>query len=246
MDRFKDMRRPRRSREVVKTDQEGPKKERAVGTKSPGTHTCNPLTLPDVPEGEDSTSYERHNHVLVAEWKKTSRNAMVVDELMSKTFAFRRRAILDDGCDVTALFTKFPFLQDPNQVNNYYLGMSECETLNILACNVFCCKCAIWMTTLKNMKIIVSFFVQLLKELERVTGVDTEEVKKNWMQKWAPKIFEQARIEISSGSAISSACKKIISLGEQSVACMYILQCCIIYTKDSHAFRISFPCYVWS
>ena len=43
MDRFKDMRRPRRVREGVKGDQEKPKKERVLAKKAPGAHTCNPL-----------------------------------------------------------------------------------------------------------------------------------------------------------------------------------------------------------
>ena len=85
MDCFKDMRRPRRAREEVKGDQVKPKKERVLAKKAPGAHTCNPaLALPEVPEGEDSTLYEHHNRVLVAEWKQTSRNTLVVEELMSK------------------------------------------------------------------------------------------------------------------------------------------------------------------
>ena len=70
------------------------------------------------PPGEDAVSFERHNRVLQNEWKKPSRNAMLVEQLMHKTFAMRRREIVENSCGVQMLFKKFPFLQDPEQVNN--------------------------------------------------------------------------------------------------------------------------------
>lgn len=57
---------------------------------------------------------------------------------------------------------------------------------------------------------MVYFFVQLLKELERVTGIDVEEATTKWTEKWALKIFQQAKLEISSGSARSAACADLI------------------------------------
>ena len=98
----------------------------------------------------------------------------------------------------------------------------------------------------------VSFFVQLLKELERVTGISGDVVKKTWIEKWSRKIFEQARIEISSGSAISEACKEVVLLGEQlittSLCCMYtVLFYTVVVPRKSttlHAFCISSPYHI--
>ena len=83
----------------------------------------------------------------------------------------------------------------------------------------------------------VSFFVQLLKELERVTGISGDVVKKTWIE-----IFEQARIEISSGSAVSEVCKEVVSLGEQlittSLCCMYtILFYTVVVPRKSTTLR---------
>ena len=73
-------------------------------------------TLPPIPAGEDDVSFKRHCRVLEAEWRKTKRSMMVVNELMSRTFGFRRRNILEIGSNVQELFDKYPFLQDPDQV----------------------------------------------------------------------------------------------------------------------------------
>ena len=43
---------------------------------------------------------------------------MVVNDLMDRTFAMRRREIVEISCDVLTLFGKFPFLQDPEQVRS--------------------------------------------------------------------------------------------------------------------------------
>ena len=84
--------------------------------KVPGTHACKPSVMPDIPEGEDTVSFERHIRVLQTEWKKPNRNAMVVEELMNRTFAMHRRGVIESSNDVQTVFRKFPFLQDPGQV----------------------------------------------------------------------------------------------------------------------------------
>lgn len=90
IDRFKDMRRLCNAH----TNDTGKSKERVVvKQKNPGSH--NPLALPDVPEGEDSVSFVRNNCVLISEWKKANRNAMVINDLMDRTFAMRRREIIE-------------------------------------------------------------------------------------------------------------------------------------------------------
>ena len=113
IDRFKDMRRLRKPKSSDSTtcrslELEGQKKV------TPRPHK--PFTVPDVPEGEDDVSFERHNRVLQSEWTKSSRNAVTVEQLMETTFAMRRRDILQAPTDVQTTFSKYPFLQDPNQV----------------------------------------------------------------------------------------------------------------------------------
>ena len=61
-------------------------------------------------------SFERHNRVLKEEFKKRYPNIQVVQELMSLTFAMRRADILKNKYDVMSLFTKYPFLQNTEQV----------------------------------------------------------------------------------------------------------------------------------
>ena len=81
-----------------------------------------------MPTGEDEVSFERHNRVLQAEWKKSTRNIMVIEELMMRTYAFRRKKILEQPKVVEALLTEYPFLQQPEQVckantNIYHNGV---------------------------------------------------------------------------------------------------------------------------
>ena len=108
------MRRFRHPHNVNPKDKaEKPRKE-VLAKKAPGIPGR--LSLPQVLEGEDNVSFERHNRVLGMEWRKTNKNMMVVDELMSRTFAMRRRVIIESPQAVQTLFDRFPFLQDPEQV----------------------------------------------------------------------------------------------------------------------------------
>ena len=107
------MRRLRKPRPEVRPETR-PESKRSIVKKSPGV--CSPLALPEIPPGEDDVSFKRHNRILQAEWHKPKRNIMVIEELMEKTFAMRRREILSNSCNVQTLFKKFPFLQDPEQV----------------------------------------------------------------------------------------------------------------------------------
>ena len=82
--------------------------------KSPGITQCpaEPRLLP----GEDSVSCNRHNRVLLVEFNKTRRNEEVMSDLMDKTFALRRKKILETSPDLNSLFKDYPFLQDGIQV----------------------------------------------------------------------------------------------------------------------------------
>lgn len=107
--RFKEFRRqPVKRTKPNITGKKSPKK------KSPGITQCpaEPRLLP----GEDSVSCSRHNRVLLVEFNKTRRNKEVVSDLMDKTFALRRKEILDKCPDLDSLFKEYPFLQDGDQV----------------------------------------------------------------------------------------------------------------------------------
>ena len=57
--------------------------------------------------------------VLIIESKKVHPNLLVVNELMSSTFALRRGDILSKSCDIQTIFSKYPFLQNSEQVKLY-------------------------------------------------------------------------------------------------------------------------------
>ena len=82
--------------------------------KLPGI-TSSPAA-PTVPPGEDSVSFERHNKILRAEFKKSKPNGNVISDLMGRSFALRRKDVLANSFDLETLFGKFPFLQDSDKV----------------------------------------------------------------------------------------------------------------------------------
>ena len=53
------------------------------------------------------------------------------------------------------------------------------------------------------------------KTLERFTTCNTTESKRDWADKWAPKIIEQARLETTTCSAASISCAQVIALGKR-------------------------------
>ena len=68
--------------------------------KLPGITTS--PSQPILPPGEDSVSFERHTKVQ-AEFKKCTSNDNVVDDLMQRSFALRRKDILENGYDLDTL-----------------------------------------------------------------------------------------------------------------------------------------------
>ena len=79
-----------------------------LSTPKPSTSTTKPvkntskqpspgrmLSTPDIPDGEDETSFARHNKQIKAEIAKGSRkNNVVLGSLIEQSFAMRRRDIL--------------------------------------------------------------------------------------------------------------------------------------------------------
>ena len=60
--------------------------------------------------GEDETSFLRHNRILLSEKSKSHPNMALVDDLMEKTFYFRRKDIIDNPCGIALLLQKYPYL----------------------------------------------------------------------------------------------------------------------------------------
>ena len=55
-------------------------------------------------------------------------------------------------------------------------------------------------------------YMQLKKELERITHVKSDEIKSCW-SKWAPKTYEQGCVEAST-SSLRGSCAGLLSAGE--------------------------------
>ena len=70
---------------------------------------------PSIPAGEDTHSFKRHK-VLLLESKKTHPSMRIVGDLMERTFAFRRNDILTNSYDISSIMSKYPFLQNTEQV----------------------------------------------------------------------------------------------------------------------------------
>ena len=107
--RFKERRRNKKPRKI---------KQKSVGIAAPSTRKLKvfELHVPQIPEGEDQTSFERHCRVLKAEYGKPNPNGKTVQQLMTITFPMRRRDILSEGHTFDPL-KKYPFLQQPSHVS---------------------------------------------------------------------------------------------------------------------------------
>ena len=108
--RLKQRRRPNKLRQVRRAG------ERLVPPvkKSPSIKA---LEVSEVPDGEDDTSFDRHNRVLKTEYSKPSKNVTNVKQLMKITYPMRRREILSNGHSKDYNPVElYPFLQDPKHV----------------------------------------------------------------------------------------------------------------------------------
>lgn len=112
MNRFKELRRTPKER--APSSGESSKKIVPQKRKSPGLDSI--LKPPEIPPGEDETSFKRHNKVLQMEYKKSKPNMAVVTSLMERTYAFRRADILANPSVITEILSKYPFLQNVEQV----------------------------------------------------------------------------------------------------------------------------------
>ena len=115
VNRFKEFNRVKKERKpaVHKVDP-------STGTHPPPLKRC--LTNPVVPEGEDETSFERHNKQIKAELKKSRGPSQVVlKNLVDRSYAMRRNDVLANSYGISDIFKKYPFLSEPDQVCVHYL-----------------------------------------------------------------------------------------------------------------------------
>ena len=65
--------------------------------------------------GEDATSFERHNRLICAEYRKSAPNKFVINELADLSFTMRREDILNLN-SIQEVLTKYPFLKEEDEV----------------------------------------------------------------------------------------------------------------------------------
>lgn len=73
--------------------------------------------LPNFPQGQDALSLESFRQVLENEMKKSSPNAVHVNQLMSQTFSLRRKEIVEDQPSVKLMLERWPALFRKQQVS---------------------------------------------------------------------------------------------------------------------------------
>lgn len=75
------------------------------------------MSTPTIPDGEDETSFTRHNKLIKSEMAKGGKkNSVVLSSLIKQSFAMRRRDILENTYHVHVILSKYPFLKEPSQV----------------------------------------------------------------------------------------------------------------------------------
>ena len=90
------------------------------------------MTTPEIPPGEDATSFRRHNNLLITESKKCHPNMLLVNDCMKKSFEMRRKDLLTELYTINAIFERYPFLRRPDQVcMHIYSAPSLIQTLGV-------------------------------------------------------------------------------------------------------------------
>lgn len=74
-------------------------------------------TEPPIPPGEDECSNSGNQKMLLMEEKKVTPNLRTISVLMARTFAFRRRSILQEPKPLKDILKTFPSLKRIDQVH---------------------------------------------------------------------------------------------------------------------------------
>ena len=117
IDRFKKFRRPPREHHKVGTKVSSPASLQLQ--RKPAIESL--MEAPPILPGEDHTSFKWHNQVLLSESKKAKPNMQVVNSLMERSYAFRRRDIISSSDSVKRHLDEYPFLGTADQVNSWPL-----------------------------------------------------------------------------------------------------------------------------
>ena len=78
--------------------------------KEPHIFPASPA-VPMIPEGEDRQSHDRHLRILKAECGKLHQNSSSIQQLMERTFAFRRSDVLTNSVFTAELLKRYPPLK---------------------------------------------------------------------------------------------------------------------------------------
>ena len=71
---------------------------------------------PRIPPGEDEHSFKRNQKMLLSEEKKLNPNIQTIAVLMERTFAFRRREIMNSLLPIKEVLQRYPSLRKFEQV----------------------------------------------------------------------------------------------------------------------------------
>ena len=92
----------------------GKKSEKPYKAKKPQMPAAPAAPLPGI--GEDEASHKRHVTLLKAECKKANPNKYTYQDLMKRTFSFRRQMLLENPISVEQLMADYPAMKFPDEV----------------------------------------------------------------------------------------------------------------------------------
>lgn len=99
--------------------------KKSSSSRQPKAHVVKPKSvvlfgvlnyLPERPIGETDDTIEDMVKIMLDENRRTKKNAMRIDQLMTQTFADRRKMVVSEGESTAKLKERFPCLFNEHQV----------------------------------------------------------------------------------------------------------------------------------
>ena len=109
--------RPRKRALDSESSSETPLKKKAIEQH----HRPNSPAVPSIPEGEDRPSHDRHVKFMKLESKKYHPNYQLTQQLMRRTFTFRRMDILSNSLSLSDALERYPPLKRFEEVIQGFL-----------------------------------------------------------------------------------------------------------------------------
>lgn len=111
-----------RFKEFNRVKKERKPKEQVESTIDPLKSSPKPvirqkIAYPEIPEGKNQTSFNKHNRLIQAEFKKSRPNLTVTKECITRSYPMRRVDILENTYGLNEVFKKYPFLTEPDKVS---------------------------------------------------------------------------------------------------------------------------------